>query len=182
MKEAFSLLLIPDPHFSKQLASLKHQLTELIGRDYPSSRAPAHLSICSFRLKSGTGTELCAFIDILSLKAPALNLSCQGFASFSQTRTLYLNLAAPEIFTAFQKEFKHTLKEAFPPLKRNMSLASQPHITIGRNLKVLELEAALQHFQNDFNDLEFKGQVLRLLINRMGRMEMYKEWNLSAGI
>jgi 2'-5' RNA ligase len=179
MKETFSLLLIPDSVFLNQVARLKQKVLLVIGRDYASSRAPAHLSLCSFRLKAGSGDALCAFLDHLCLNSSALKLSCHEIASFPQTGTLYLALKAPEKFQAFQKKHEYDLKGAFPPLKRNMSLASKPHITIGRNLQSSELEECIQQLQVDFQPGAFDGKVLRLMVERMGRMEMYREWQLE---
>jgi 2'-5' RNA ligase len=179
MKETFSLLLIPDPSFSAKVSTLKQQVQSFIGRDYPSSHAPAHLSICSFRPEAGAGDALCAFLDTFLLQQNALNLSCQGISSFPKTGTLYLALDTPETFIAFRKKCERALKETFPPLKRNMSLASRPHITLGRSLQSTELEACMEHFQANIQAGTFKGICVRLMLEQMGRMGMYREWNLA---
>ena len=139
MKLYFSLLLIPDKAFSEQITGFKKQLKEIHDKPFFSVNAPAHLSLCRFSIKSGEEQELVEVLGSYLEKEKPLSLQCGGLGGFPESGTLFLEIINPEPFRLFQASLTQMLKSAYPSLKRNLSIASVPHITLGRDFNAAEL-------------------------------------------
>jgi hypothetical protein len=180
MKEHFSLLLMPEQSFLRHVNQSKQELLSIHGKMYSSLSAPAHLSLCSVRLPAGKMAGLIPFLNSFFQETCALNLITGKVDFFAETGTLFLPLSNPEVYIAFQKRLVEALRNKETSLKRGLSFASTPHITLGRKLPKEALSGLSKGMSKYAKPMAFQANSVQLMFERGGKMTVYLTWPLSV--
>ncbi len=178
MKIPFYLLLYPSGPGNDLVLRLKKELSDTQAYKNNSLNAPPHWTLCSFAVKAGQEQELLDQLDQLAPTVQGLTTLTAGISSFHSTGTLYVDLKEKEHCMALQLEIVQELKKRLPFLKRNMLIASVPHLTIIRGVKADLLEEIKKELKNGYEESVCNFNSLSLLQEQSGKMKLLKSWNL----
>jgi hypothetical protein len=180
MKEYYSLLLVPPRHFSDQVRKLKEALRIRLGEEYPGTKAPAHLSICSFSAKAGICNNLIESIGIIVQTLPILSLRTGKTVSFPSSGTLFISIREAEIYTVFQNMLVFELRTLYPALKRSMSIPSKPHFTLAKGIPSGLLAILEEEMKEAIEESDLIMPELRLMFKKDGKMTLFHSWKLEG--
>jgi hypothetical protein len=124
--------------------------------------------------------ELIPFLNAFFQQIPALNLVAGDVDFFAETGTLFLTLRNREVYTKFQNELVDALRRENPAFKRGMSIASKPHITLGRKFPKDELTRLSVVFADISGPEAFQANRVQLMFENNGKMTVFHSLNLSA--
>jgi len=178
LKIPFYLLLYPSGPGNDLVLRLKKKLSGNQAYKNNSLNAPPHWTLCRFAVKAGQEQELLDQLDQLVPFIQGLTTRTSGISSFNSTGTLYVELKEKERCLALQLEIVQELKKRLPFLKRNMSTASVPHLTIIRGVRADLLEEIKKELEDSYEDSPCGFNSLSLLQEQSGKMKLLKRWNL----
>ncbi len=179
MKDRFYLLAIPSENISDLLYPLRHKIRLLIGREYTSMNAPPHLSLCTFSLRGEKFQELKKLLDttLESIQFPSFRT--QALETFADNQTAYLSIYNNDEFNALQGGVITALKNGFPSLKRNMSIPSTPHISIGRGFSAREMNMIMDMEKESGGQEEFTIREIRLMVLTNGKTKPVYQYSFQ---
>jgi hypothetical protein len=179
LKDRFYLLAIPSENISDLLYPLRHKIRLLIGREYTSMNAPPHLSLCTFSLPGEKFGELKELLDttLKSMLFPAFRTL--GLETFFGNQTAYLSIYNIDEFNSLQGGVITALKNSFPSLKRNMSIPSTPHISIGRGFSAQEMNMIMDMENESGGQEEFTIREIRLMVLTDGKTQPVYQYSLQ---
>jgi 2'-5' RNA ligase len=180
MNEEYALLaMVPEP-LAGHIKDLKTFLKKRIGKKYPSSDAPAHLTLCSFNMKAGRVEEIVYGLHQLMKEVPPIHLVTGDVGGFMASRTFFVSLENSDAYTALQRKLNDGLRERFPMLKRNMSIASKAHITIGRGFDDDEYIALIKILPEMNIKQPFVLDKVQLMTKVHDHMKVFQSWELKG--
>jgi hypothetical protein len=102
-----------------------------------------------------------------------------AFGWYESSGTVYLGLQDNTPFLEFQQQLISFLRNTWPSLKRNMSIPSKPHLTLGRGFKEQEVPGILQAL-GEYPPTEFCGTKVDVRLEIQGKMTSLSSYTLKA--
>ncbi|MFI5149591.1 MAG: 2'-5' RNA ligase family protein [Bacteroidia bacterium] len=180
MKEQYSLLAIPSSSISRLIFKQRGKVFSKIGVPFKSQHVPPHITLFDFTLPAGKSKE------VTDISIPLCNIPCfknlitGPVSTFEKSGTLFLPVEKGKEIIDFRTRLIKELRNKFPALKRNMSISSVLHLTIGRSFNKQDLDIAESEL-NVFHEPEISHiNELQLMLELSGKMKLFHTFNLNC--
>ena len=176
MREVYSIVIRPPDNDITLVKDMKMLMTSNVVDRYRSQNSEAHITMVNFKADLSELNKVISYLESFCLSTNVKDLSFIKVDSFPKTIYLGASTDTQEWFKILVKRFsKH-----FPLNKKasEFKMTTTPHITIGRELKALDLIKACHLFENHKVDIAFlcESITVRKLNRSIGQYEVLSSY------
>lgn len=179
----YLLAINPPTRISREVTAMKKPLMKSLGKGFALSSKP-HLTLAGFPLSKKREGLLVRLLGEVSLELNALHISLNGYGSFPNSGTIYINPEPNEGLMSLYRHVAKSLRMAMRIPAKYLPKSYEPHITVVKNLN--HLMDAYQALWKMYEHHEYKGQftidhlvLLRYHDDGSGRTEVVSEFKLG---
>ncbi|MAL16391.1 MAG: hypothetical protein CL670_10560 [Balneola sp.] len=149
------IVIEPPKEIVEYIALLKKEISEEFG-DFTSRYSTAHVTVNDFLVADERMKPVLSAIEKHISEFKAFSIRLNGFSSFENGNTIFVNVEVPDSYNSLIDEFEILRQEVVKTKKKNFYNSRTPHITIANQLanssfKELKKRFSPIHFNHEFS-------------------------------